>query len=114
MGVRIAVASTDGVTVNQHFGRAQQFRIYQLTADGPVFLEKRDNLPPCAGHEHNDDLLEWAAALIADCRGVVASQIGPGAIDVLLDRRIFAFTMTGRIEDALVALQKTTRFTYLK
>lgn len=112
MNVRIAVASSDGSTINEHFGRTPVFRIYSLTSDGHEFLELRSGKPPCQHHEHSNNALEAAAELISDCRGVIASQIGSGAIDVLLNRRIFAFTMSGTIDDALTVLRDNNRFKY--
>jgi len=114
MDVKIAVASSDGETVNQHFGRAGSFRIYRLHDTGYELLEVRDNSPACSGGQHSDDALERTAITIADCRGVVADQIGPGAIDALITHRILAFTMGGSINDALDALLKSKRFTYIK
>jgi predicted Fe-Mo cluster-binding NifX family protein len=114
MDVKIAVASSDGETVNQHFGRAGSFYIYRLHDTGYELLEVRDNSPACSGGQHSDDALERAAKTIADCRGVVAVQIGPGAIDALIDHRIMAFSMGGSISDALDTLQKSKRFAHRK
>ena len=33
MAYRIAVASTDGIVVNQHFGHAERFHIVELDAE---------------------------------------------------------------------------------
>lgn len=114
MDVKIAVASSDGLTINEHFGRARAFRIYRLHDNGSDLLETRAATPPCAGQQHSDDALELAARTIADCRGVIAAQIGPGAIDALISHRILAFTMGGSIDDALAVLRSSKRFTYLK
>jgi predicted Fe-Mo cluster-binding NifX family protein len=112
--VKIAVASSDGTTINEHFGRASLFRIYRLHDLGHEFLEQRENTPACGGQQHDDDVLDKAAQLISDCRGVVAAQIGPGAIDALIGQRILAFTMSGSIDDALETLRSSKRFTYIK
>lgn len=111
MDTKIAVASTDGTTVNEHFGRASVFRIYRLHDQGHEFLELRENAPPCEGQRHDDDALDRAARLIADCRGVVAAQIGPGAIDALIGQRVLAFAMEGTIDGALDTLRASRRFT---
>jgi nitrogen fixation protein NifX len=110
MEVKIAVASSDGINVDQHFGRARSFWIYRLNDKGYEYLEKRENDAPCSGQSHNDNALELAARRLSDCRGVVAAQIGPGAIDVLICHRIMAFTLPGTIEEAFEALIKTKRF----
>ena len=114
MDVKIAVASSNGIAVDEHFGRARAFRIYRLHDEGYEFLELRNNPPPCAGQAHNDDALAHSAQLIADCRGVVAAQVGPGAIDALLTERIMAFTLPGSVAEAFDALVRAKRFAYIK
>ena len=114
MDVKIAVASSNGETVNEHFGRARLFRIYRLRDTGYELLELRETPPKCTGQQHSDDALEQAAQLISDCRGVVAAQIGPGAIDALLGHRIMAFTLPGSIDEAFAALVRAKRFNYLQ
>lgn len=114
MDVKIAVASNDGVMVNEHFGRAQSFRIYRLHDEVYDLLEVRENVPPCAGQAHDDDALARSAQLINDCRGVVAEQVGPGAIDALIAHRIMAFTLPGTVDEAFGAIIKTKRFAYIK
>ncbi|MEI6205422.1 MAG: NifB/NifX family molybdenum-iron cluster-binding protein [Desulfuromonadales bacterium] len=114
MDVRIAVASSDGQTVNEHFGRARSFRIYRLNDSGSELVETRTIEAVCSGHAHNDDALNRTAQALSDCQGVVAAQIGAGAIDALLTHRIMAFTLPGTIEEALEALVRAKRFKYLK
>ena len=114
MDVKIAVASSDGQTVNEHFGRARSFRIYRLHDGGHEFLETREIEPVCSGQAHDDDALGKTAETLSDCRGVVAAQIGAGAIDALLMHRIMAFTLPGSITEAIDALVKAKRFAYLK
>jgi len=114
MKIRIAVASSDGLNVDQHFGRAQHFRIYQLNENNFDFIEERISHPPCSEHQHSDHLLDQAAEHISDCQGVIACQIGPGAVDVLLIRRILPFTMEGSVDEALKTLLATNRFKHLR
>jgi predicted Fe-Mo cluster-binding NifX family protein len=113
MDIRVAVASSDGRTVNLHFGRADRFRIYRITDDQYEFLEERVSTPACSGQQHDDNLLDRSAELISDCKAVVAAQIGGGAIDVLLFRRIRAFALTGPIDEAVTTLRASKRFLYL-
>lgn len=114
MAIRIAVASSDGATVNQHFGRARQFRVYELSDESFEFVEARTAAPACSGQEHNDNLLEQMAELIADCHAVVVSQIGATAIDVLIGRRIMPFALEGSIEAALDTLKDSNRLKFLR
>ena len=50
--IRVAVASSDGIVVNSHFGRARDFYIYEVSEnEDTVLLEKRELVPICeAGH----------------------------------------------------------------
>jgi predicted Fe-Mo cluster-binding NifX family protein len=114
MDVKIAVASSDGQNVNEHFGRTRSFSIYRLHDDGREFLETRAIESACSGNAHDDDALSKTAQALSDCRGVVAAQIGSGAIDALLMYRIMAFTLPGTIDEAIDSLVKTRRFAYLK
>ena len=110
MNIKVAIASNDGVSVNEHFGRARTFMIYRFAAGEWEHLENRENQPSCAGHEHNDDLLEQTAELIADCWGVVIVQIGPTAFDLLISRRVLPFVLDGSVEGALKTLRGSKQF----
>lgn len=45
---KVAVASSDGIVVNQHFGRADTFFIYEVAGTGNYrFLETRTVTPVC-------------------------------------------------------------------
>ena len=39
---RLAIATSDGFAVNEHFGHAKFFRIYDIAADGYSFVDVRD------------------------------------------------------------------------
>lgn len=114
MDIKIAVASSDGLTVDTHFGRAGVFRIYRLQGGELRLSETRRVVPPCEGQVHDVDALVRTAKALADCRCVVAAQIGPGAIDALIDNRIMAFALPGPIEAALETLVQSKRFNYLR
>lgn len=97
----IAVASSDGTRIDAHFGRTRRFRVYRFEGGKWLFQEDRESRPPCGSGEHVGDLLEQAVELVADCRWVVASQIGPGAIDALIDRGVFPLFVRGMVDEAL-------------
>lgn len=103
MGVKVAVASTDGKFINEHFGRAKEFLIFNLDLEEKSynFIELRPNTPPCSGHEHEDNLLEQSVNLLSDCKAVLVSQIGPGAIQALDTKGIKALIVRNFIPDAL-------------
>ena len=114
MEIKIAVASSDGQTVNQHFGRARQFRIYRLNTNGFEYIEERTTVPACSGQQHSDYGLEQTAALISDCQAVVVSQIGAGAIDLLIAQRTLPFALEGSIDEALATLLQRNRLNFLR
>lgn len=114
MSIRIAIASSDGVNINQHFGRARTFRIYALQENNFIFEEERSVQPACSGQQHSSYGLQLTAAAISDCQAVVVSQIGAGAIDLLIGQRILPFALEGSIDAALATLQQSNRLKFLK
>lgn len=105
MSIKVAVASSDGKYINQHFGMASQFLIFELDDDGThKFLELRENKPACSTEGHSELSMEESVKLISDCQAVLAGQIGPGAIDILLKNNIDPYIAPTFIEDALKEL----------
>lgn len=100
--MKVAVASSDGIVVNQHFGRADTFYIYELKSRREaVRLEKRKGMPFCRGGEHEDQDLLDAVHLLADCEKVFVLQIGRGAEDELLRAGIEPVIAPGIISEVL-------------
>ncbi|WP_414469639.1 NifB/NifX family molybdenum-iron cluster-binding protein [Methanobacterium sp. ACI-7] len=101
ISTKVAIASSDGKFVNQHFGRAQQFLIVEIKDDGSYeFIECRKNKPACHAEGH-DASMEDTINLISDCEGVLVSQVGPGAADALISHRIQPVIIPMLIEDAI-------------
>ena len=112
MNIRVAVASSDGKFINQHFGHCRQFLIFALTENtepGFSFVESRPTRAVCASGQHDDNLLEAQAELLADCKYVLASQIGPGAVRVLANKGITALAHPAFIDEALIKLGRVLR-----
>ncbi len=77
---RIAVASSDGIVVNQHFGHAEKFLIYEVTDSGNFyFIETRTVEPVCSYGNHDDGKLLKNLRKIQDCKYLLVSRIGTGA-----------------------------------
>ncbi len=107
VSIRVAVASNDGKYVNQHFGHAQQFLIFDVDPDGAYeFLEIRKNLPSCKGGESNETERMATLKIIKDCDAVVVSRIGQGAADFLVSSGIKPYIIPDFIENALEKLTK--------
>lgn len=101
MCLKVAVVSTDGKVINQHFGRAQRFLIFEIKDRKASFLEIRKVKPACNGYDHTDDSFNAVVSLIKDCYAVFASRIGPYAADALLSRGIKPYEAGDYIEDIL-------------
>jgi len=84
--MRIAVATTDGQNVNEHFGKAEEFHIFDIAEGNPKFVEKREVTPLSVGDkDHDFDQARFHAVLdkISDCSRVYVSKIGERPADEL-------------------------------
>jgi len=106
MSYKIAVASSDGKVVNQHFGKATQFLIFEMEENTFKFLELLKTTPFCSNAEHEDDKLSGAVEVLVGCRAVVVSQIGSGAAEALRNKGIEPLDVHNFIEDALKKILK--------
>lgn len=105
MGFKIAIATTDGKIVNEHFGKAEKFAIVEANMDGSfAFVETRDTRATCTGGAHDDGGLERTAELLSDCEYVLVSRIGPGAEDRLARQGVTAFAISLPINEAVAKL----------
>ncbi len=107
-GWRVAVASTDGDTINAHFGSARSFCIFDIGRDGSVaLLEKRAVTTAPEGAGHSDKAILEKIDILGDCAAVLAVQIGPGARRLLAINRISALEVDG---DITATLDKLARY----
>ncbi len=77
-GLRIAVVSTDGTNVNDHFGKAKRFLIYDCN-DKITFVEERSTETYSVGdpnHHFDAEKFGRIAALLKDCSKIYVTQIG--------------------------------------
>lgn len=89
MSVKIAFASSDRRQVDQHFGAAESFAIYELSDDDDARLvevaEFTDRDTAMDGHEGK---LAAKIDLLAGCAAVYCNAVGASAIKQLLARDI--------------------------
>ncbi len=74
--LRVAVATRDGARVDQHFGHATSFRVYEPGPGGARLVEERAVAHYCRGGEGEDDVLPATIRALADCRAVLVARIG--------------------------------------
>ncbi|MDR1921887.1 MAG: dinitrogenase iron-molybdenum cofactor biosynthesis protein [Candidatus Adiutrix sp.] len=103
---RVAVASKTGVLIDECFGRAENYRIYELADEGYRLAELRPGPAPCRDQSHDPQILGAAVALLADCDMVLAGRIGPEAIRQLSKQGVVGLAAHIGIQDALDHLAK--------
>lgn len=110
MTFKVAVASTDEENVNEHFGKAKRFLIYSIHEDGSYeFIEDRENNPPCNNGEHKENIMMESINLIQDVDVLLVSNVGPGAIELLISKEIKPYATSFTIENALREVSKVEK-----
>ena len=98
----VAAATTDGVNVDQHFGRADAFRIFEVAGDAITDTgEVRRVAPACHGGSHEDSHLAANARAIADCRYVLVARIGNQAEAACCEAGVIPMEIPGDIRAAV-------------
>lgn len=106
----VAVASSDGIVVNCHFGRAEKFYIYKVSEEELVeFIEERMVTPVCEGGNHDGNKLRENLSRFSDCKYLMVSRIGNGAATLAEEMGIIPMELPGEICESinrLVTYQK--------
>ena len=99
---RVAIATTDGVSVNEHFGRANFFRVYQLDGDSYQYIDTRDAVAACQHpRTHSQTDFDRIIDLLSDCDALFVQKIGEGAAAYLIEKNVRVFEVNGEIEPLL-------------
>lgn len=93
----VAVATREGMLVNQHLGEATRFQIWGPNGQGFQLLEERPAPPPGGGLRRWETL----ADTLEDCRAVLISAIGDTPREILAARGIMPIPMEGFIDQGL-------------
>jgi nitrogen fixation protein NifB len=91
----VAVASREGMLVNQHLGEAPTLRIFTFDGDKPKLVEERETPPRGNGNER------WLklAHVLAACRAVVVSGAGDSPKRVLSAAGIEVVMAEGLVDE---------------
>jgi len=105
----IAVASRDGKEINEHFGHADLFYIYEVDGDtvslqGEKKVEKYCSDDP--DHGLRKPVLKATAEALQGCRAVVCAQIGQAPQMELEQLGIDVYSAPGPIVATLIELAK--------
>ncbi|MDR1489605.1 MAG: nitrogenase cofactor biosynthesis protein NifB [Desulfovibrio sp.] len=107
--MRIAVASRSGVVVDQHFGHAERFYIYESDGDLSRLVETRSvgvsaSCGMCgkrADETPDPGRIGKAISAVSDCQGVLAMRIGDSPSRRLAERGISVFATYENIDKAV-------------
>jgi predicted Fe-Mo cluster-binding NifX family protein len=105
----IAVASKDGKLINQHFGHAERFLIYDVEGAEAKLVDEKKVERYCtydSDHPMRAHLLHEIAGALAGCRAVVCSQIGQAPQSEMERLGVDAFVAEGPIRTTLLELAK--------
>jgi nitrogen fixation protein NifX len=106
--MRIAFASSDGKVVDQHFGAAERFYLWDI---GPERAEAVGRVVLGADDEEREDKIVARATALNGCTMVYTTQIGGPAAAKLVGRHIHPTKTAPNtpIADAIAQLQSVLR-----
>jgi len=96
----VAVATVEGILVNQHLGEADSLQIWGPSNGSFQFIEARRT------PERGSGIQRWLklAEVLADCRAILISGIGETPRQVLEENHILPVEMSGFIQMGLEAV----------
>ena len=103
--LKIAFATTDMETVNQHFGSAKSFAVYAVDMENAQMLEAAQFGE--LSQDGNEDKLSVKLDLLDGCAAVYCQAVGGSAINQLIARNIQPVKVHegSKIKDLIVDLQ---------
>lgn len=106
MRYRIGFASIDGTVIDQHFGSAGYWQIYDMDTDdadtGAHFVETRKTAARCRGNCEGG--FEHLLSVLNDCDAIFVLKIGESAAAFMLAKGKRVFEATGEVEEILARL----------
>lgn len=98
--ILVAVATKGSGLVNQHFGHAKEFQIYEVDGNEVNFVGHRKVGHYCLGGYGEKATLENIIETISDCKAVLVSKVGESPKEKLQNAGIEAFETFDVIEKA--------------
>lgn len=105
----IAVASKDGKDINQHFGHAERFLIFNVENNDARLVDERQVERYCSfdpEHPLRGHVLKGIAEALDGCRAVVTAQMGEHPRSELEKLGVEPYMISGPIKQTLVELAK--------
>lgn len=88
--ILVAVATKGGGLVNQHFGHAKEFQVYEVDGTQVRYVAHRRVDQFCQGGYGEKATMENIIQAIADCKAVLVSKVGESPKEKLLNAGIQA------------------------
>ncbi len=117
--MKVAFATTDGLNVDEHFGRAGKFAVYEITEENYRFSEIRkfaDGIDQAIVDTKNmgqlhDDRVQAKVDKLSDCKIIYLTEIGGPSAARLVKKGIMPMKVKEviSIEDALKQLIGTIK-----
>lgn len=105
----IAVATKDGENINQHFGHAVRFLIYEVEGTAVKLVAEKQVEKYCSydeAHPLRGHVLRGIAEALQGSRAIVCSQIGPAPQEEMGRLGFDVYALEGEINPALTELAK--------
>jgi len=100
--MKIAVVTKDGINVDDHFGKAERFLIFESTDGRMEQIGERETVPLSSGntdHPFDPERLSRIVSSIADCKRVYVTKIGDLPAEKLKAQGIEPVIYQGLIRD---------------
>jgi nitrogen fixation protein NifX len=100
--MKIAVVTTDGINVDDHFGKAERFLIYESKEGHMEKIGERETVTLSAGntgHPFDAERFSRIVSSIADCKRVYVTKIGDVPAEKLKSHGIEPIIYQGPIRD---------------
>lgn len=117
--MKVAFATTDGINVDEHFGRAGKFAVYEMKEDGYRFFEMRQfaegrdkAIEDTKGiMQIHDDLVQGKVDKLGDCKIIYLTEIGGPSAARLVKKGIMPVKVKEAvsIEESLVKLLQAVK-----
>jgi predicted Fe-Mo cluster-binding NifX family protein len=100
-GLRIAIVSTDGTNVNDHFGMAKRFLIYDCNGEMTLVEERQTESLSAGDPDHTFDTEKFGriASRLKDCSRIYITKIGDTPAAKLRGMGVEPVIYEGHIKD---------------
>lgn len=108
MKIKVAVTSSDGKLVDQHFGRCSSFSIAEMDSDSGAWkmLESRKTQQACRNFSHQEEQVAETVGLLCDCRFLLTYRIGIYPYSLFQSKGVTCFETPSEEPEAVVEALK--------